>query len=97
MEISKMREVTIDYEKVKLANVKRDAEKAIQAILSGSEGEVVTLSPPALNPLLKALESLGLWKQVVIIPGSDSNRPSYTVVKISQEQKVVSINTSDMD
>lgn len=88
--------VNIDYEKVQLSNVKRDAEKAIQMLLAGDEGEVVTLSPQALNPLLKALESLGLWKQVVIIPGNDFSKPSYTVVKIGQDKQVDSISTSDI-
>lgn len=86
--------VNIDHDKVKESNVKRDAEKAIQVLLSGGEGEVVTLSPQALNPLLKALESLGLWKQVVVIPGNDYSKPSYTVVKIAQDEQVDSITTS---
>ena len=86
--------VNIDYEKVKQSNVRRDAEKAIQILLSGDEGVMVTLSPQALNPLLKALESLGLWKQIIVIPVVGESKPSYTVVKIGQGEQVESFSTS---
>lgn len=77
--------VEINYELAKENNVAKDAERAMQILLAGEAGDLVTIYPQALNPLLKALESIGMWKHVMVIPGPDaSNRPIYTVVKLGK-------------
>jgi len=90
--------VKVSYESALENNVRADAERAIQLFLSGSTGTVLTIFPQALNPLLKALESLGLWKQAIVLPYQDnSKRPLYIVVKIPNNATInfVSLNQED--
>lgn len=72
----------IDFEKAKSLGVGANAEKAIQLFLSGQAGDCFTIFPQSLNPLLKALESVGLWKQVAVVPYRERNKPLYVVVKL---------------
>ena len=87
-----MVEIKVDYEKARVESVRADAEKAVQKLLSGDVGTAITIFPQALNPLLKAFESLGLWKQIVVLPDIDSNRkPLYIVVKVGSTDFIESI------
>jgi hypothetical protein len=80
-------ELLINYAEALKNNVKADAEKAIQIFLAGEVGTPIIIFPQALNPTLKALESLCIWKQALIIPYSDSrNKPIYIIVKIGKNQ-----------
>ncbi len=77
--------ISIDYDLADKNHVRADARKATQIFLSGEEGTVLTIFPQALNPLLKALESLGVWTQAIVIPHSDvNNKPVYIVLKVDQ-------------
>ena len=90
-----MGKISISYEKAKENWVRSDAEKAIKFLLDGKVGDCFTISPQALNPLLKALESLGLWKSVCVLPffDSENSKPRYMVVKID----VGTINSLEID
>lgn len=92
-----MSDVKVSYESAMSNNVRADAERAIQLFLSGNSGTVLTIFPQALNPLLKALESLGIWKQAIVLPYQDnSKRPLYIVVKVPNNSFVntISFNSS---
>ena len=41
--------IKIDYERAKENNVRTDAERAIKLLLSGEEGECLTILPDFLN------------------------------------------------
>lgn len=86
--------IKVDYEKAVKNHVRADAGKAIQIFLSGDVGTSIMIFPQALNPMLKALEGLGLWKQSVVVPYSDqNNKPVYIVVKIASDVTVDNIST----
>ena len=90
--------VKVNYESAIENNVRADAERAIQLFLSGSVGTVLTIFPQALNPLLKALESLGLWKEAIVLPSQDSSkRPLYIVIKVPKNSTVdfISFNSEE--
>lgn len=93
-----MRSIKISYVKAKENWVKSDAEKAIKLLLDGEVGDCFTISPQALNPLLKALESLGLWKSISVFPffESEGSKPRYLVVKTVPEM-VKSIELYDLE
>lgn len=78
-------EIKVNYEEAKKNHVRADAEKAVQIFLSGDAGTSLMIFPQALNPMLKALESLCIWKQALVVPYSDvNNKPIYIVVKIGK-------------
>lgn len=85
--------VQINYEDAMRNHMRADAEKAIQLFISGEEGTSMVIFPQILNPLLKALESLGTWKQAIVVPyKDDKNKPLYIIVKISGNSIVSSLN-----
>ena len=85
--------IIIDYKNAMDNNVRADAEKAIKLLLSDDSNISFTVFPQALNPILKALESLGSWKNIVIIPTEDSNKkPMYLINKVESNSKVVSFS-----
>lgn len=87
-----MAEIKVDYESARVNNVRSDAEKAIKTLLEGKEGTVISIFPQALNPLLKAFESLGLWKQIAVLPSVDyNNKPLYLVMRLGSEVRVDSV------
>lgn len=94
--MSKETKVTIDYTVAKDNHVRADAQRAVQIFLSGEIGTVITIFPQALNPFLKALESLTIWKQAVVIPSSDSNnKPIYIIVKVDDSKIVSNIDLEE--
>lgn len=89
-------EIKINYQDALENHVKSNAEKAIQIFLSGEVGTSLMIFPQALNPTLKALESLGIWRQAMIIPYSDpKNKPIYIIVKIGNNS-VDKVNIQEM-
>lgn len=91
-----MSNIIVNYEKAKENNVKSDARKATQIFLSGKDGTTLTIYPQALNPFLKAIESLGMWKALTIIPDSDSNnKPVYVIIKVGDNKSVSEIVLSE--
>ena len=73
----------IDYEKALNNLVRSDGDKAVQMLLSGEEGTIMSIFPQALNPVLKAMESLGKWESMLILPyHDDKNKPIYIIVKV---------------
>lgn len=91
-------EIKVDYESARVNNVRSDAEKAIKILLEGQEGTIISIFPQALNPLLKAFESLGLWKQVIVLPSSDvNNKPLYLVMRLKGSDRVESIEVNGMN
>ena len=88
--------VNVSYENAGSNNVRNDAEKAIQLFLSGSVGTSMIIYPQALNPLLKALESLCIWKQVMVLPFVDkNNKPLYVLVKIPDNGSISSVTVGE--
>lgn len=91
-----MASISISYSKARENWVRSDAEKAIQMLLNGDRGDCFTISPQALNPLLKAIESIGSWKSIAVLPyySEDAGfKPRYMVVKLGQDEKVTGITT----
>lgn len=78
-----MGSIVVSYDKARENWVRSDAEKAIKLLLGGEAGDCFTISPQALNPLLKALESLGMWRSICVLPfiDSENQKPRYMVVK----------------
>ena len=88
--------VNVNYEMAKENHVRADAQKAIQIFLSGDEGTSLIIFPQALNPFLKALEGLGIWRQAVVIPYSDTNnKPVYIVFKVDAKHSVTDISLAE--
>lgn len=77
-------EIKINYQEALKNHVRADAEKAVQIFISGDVGTSIMIFPQALNPTLKALESLCTWKQALVIPYFESNKPVYIIVKIGK-------------
>lgn len=76
--------------------MRADAEKAIQFFISGDVGTFMAIFPQALNPLLKALESLGIWRQALVIPyKDDKNKPIYLILKVDGNFLVESISVKE--
>lgn len=91
-----MEKILMNYDAAKNNHVRADARKAVQIFLSGSVGTTLTIFPQALNPFLRAIESLGLCNSLVVIPNSDSNnKPVYMVVKLGDGFIVNSIEVSE--
>ena len=90
--------IKINYERAKENNVRTDAERAIKLLLSGEEGECLTILPQALNPLLKALESIGMWKNIMVLPyfENSSTKAKYLVVKTGSGNQVESVEVSNV-
>jgi hypothetical protein len=75
--------MTIDYEKALNNLVRTDGDKAVQMLLSSDEDVIFSIFPQALNPVLKAMESLGKWESMVIVPyHDDKNKPIYIIAKV---------------
>lgn len=75
--------IKVDYEEALRNNLRTDAPEAAQRFLSGEDGTVFTLFPQALNPFLRSLESLQLWKKALVLPYADSNnRPLYIIMRV---------------
>ena len=73
----------IDYKKALDNLVRSDGDKAVQMLLSNDKDVILSIFPQALNPVLKAMESLGKWESMLIIPYHDSkNKPIYIIVKV---------------
>ena len=88
--------ISVNYDQARTNNVHADAEKAIQLFLSGSVGTSMIIYPQALNPLLKALESLCIWKQVMVLPFVDkNNKPLYVLVKIPDNGSISSVTVGE--
>src|SRR5574344_639129 len=88
--------IAIDYESAKKNCMRADAEKAIQIFLTGDIGTAFTVFPQALNPLLKALESLCLWKQLVVIPYADTNnKPLYIIIKVGTKAHIDNLGVTE--
>lgn len=98
--------ITIDYEGIKRDNYMRtDGKRAVSVLLEGSIGVGVVLFPPALNAVLRALESLCATKDYIVIPSEDnSGRMVYIIVKIGnntvtnlelENNDIVKIDKSD--
>lgn len=90
--------IKIDYEMAKKNHMKADAEKALKTFLNGEIGTCFILFPQALNPFLKTLESLGIWKQAVVLPALNSEdgakgKPAYMIIKASADEAAISIET----
>ena len=90
--------IVIDYEQAKKNHMKADAERALKTFLNGEVGTSFILFPQALNPFLKTLESLGIWKQAVVFPAvlhedGAKSKPAYMIVKTMAEDVAVSIET----
>lgn len=78
-------DIKVNFDDARKNHVRADAEKAVQLFLSGEVGTSIMIFPQALNPMLKALESLCIWRQAVVIPYADNNnKPVYVVVKIGK-------------
>jgi hypothetical protein len=94
MAISKGKEVlTLDYKKALNNHMRNNVEDAVSSFIQGDVGHVLTLFPQALNPFLKALESMSAWKKAVVIPYSDfKGKPLYIVLKIDGERDISSIS-----
>ena len=74
--------MTINYQEALNNLVRSDGDKAVQMLLS-NDSVVLSLFPQALNPVLKAMESLGKWESLLIIPyHDDKNKPIYILAKI---------------
>lgn len=85
--------VQVNYDTAMKNHMRADAEKAIQLFISGEEGTSMVIFPQILNPLLKALESLGTWRQALVIPyKDDKNKPLYIIVKIDDNSVIDSLN-----
>lgn len=88
--------IQVSYSAAMKNHMRADAEKAIQLFLSGEEGTSMVIFPQALNPLLKALESLGAWRQAIVIPyKDDKNKPLYIIVKIDGSSVVESFTIKE--
>jgi hypothetical protein len=89
-------EIKVNYDEAKKNHVRADAEKAVQIFLSGEVGTSIMIFPQALNPMLKALESLCIWKQAVVVPHSDNgNKPVYIIVKVGNQTEIDGIRTAE--
>lgn len=78
-------EIKINFDEARKNHVRADAEKAVQIFISGDVGTSIMIFPQALNPMLKALESLCIWRQAIVIPYADANnKPVYVVVKMGK-------------
>lgn len=75
--------MVVDYKKALENLVRSDGDKAVQMLLSSDSDVVFSIFPQALNPVLKAMESLGKWESMIIIPYHDNkNKPIYIVAKV---------------
>jgi hypothetical protein len=81
---------TINYTKCYQNNCRYDVEKALKIYLNevAQENEFVgfVLYPPALNPFLKIMETLGESRNVIILPvfnndGEEPNKPAYLILR----------------
>lgn len=69
-----------------------DAKKACSIFIEGEVGTSLLILPQALNPFLRAVESLGMWTQLFITALTDSNgKAIYLVVKKNKESNIKEI------
>lgn len=88
--------INVNYETALQNHMRADAEKAIQLFISGDVGTLMAIFPQALNPLLKALESLGTWRQALVIPyKDDKNKPIYIILKVDGNSLVESVKVKE--
>ena len=79
--------MVISYKEALDNLVRSDGDKAVQMLLS-NDNVVLSLFPQALNPVLKAMESLGKWESMIIIPyHDDKNKPLYIIAKIDYNKE----------
>lgn len=80
--------MTIDYKKALNNLVRSDGDRAVQMLLSDNQETVLSIFPQALNPVLKAMESLGKWESMIIVPYHDEkNKPIYVIAKIDYSKE----------
>ena len=80
--------MTIDYKKALNNLVRSDGDRAVQMLLSDNADTVLSIFPQALNPVLKAMESLGRWESMIIVPYHDEkNKPIYVIAKIDYSKE----------
>lgn len=94
--------IKIDFETAEKNHMRADAERALKTFLNGDVGTSLLLFPQALNPFLKTLESLGIWRQAIVIPvsvsdGINKNKPAYMIVKNLVGETLVSVETEKLN
>ena len=93
--------VKIDYDRAKENYMKSDVEAALKIFLNGEPGECFCIVPQALNPFLKAIENIGKWREVMVIPGhgvgtpetsKPYGKPTYIIVKVPTGETVSEVS-----
>ena len=76
-------QIKIQYEEAINNCLRNNVEEAIRLFIQEEHGYFMSIFPQALNPFLRALESMGAWQKALVVPYHDKkNKPIYIIMKI---------------